>query len=130
MTTYDSSRQSAIQRWENYRPSKSGLFWACALTAVLTMIVGFTWGGWVTGGSSQAAAAAAGNVARGQLASDICVERFRAEPDVVARQAQFNALTDKYKKRQFVEAGGWATMPGQEAPDRLGAEGCAVALAA
>ena len=24
---------------------------------------------------------------------------------------------------------GWATMPGQTSPDRLGAEGCAVALA-
>lgn len=39
-------------------------------------------------------------------------------------------MPDSYKKRQFVEAGGWATMPGQTTPDRLGAEACATALAA
>jgi len=27
-----------------------------------------------------------------------------------------------------VEAGGWATMPGQTTPDNLGVQGCATAL--
>ena len=93
------------------------------------MIVGFNWGGWVTGGTSQTMAAAAGNEARSALASDICVEKFKAGPDAAARLVEFKAITDSYKKRQFVEAGGWATMPGQTSPDRLGAESCAVALA-
>ena len=93
------------------------------------MIVGFNWGGSVTGGTSQTMAATAGNVARGALASDICVEKFKAGPDAAARLVEFKAITDGYKKRQFVEAGGWATMPGQTGPDRLGAEACPVALA-
>ena len=42
------------------------------------MIIGFSWGGWVTGGTSQTMAATAGNVARGELASVICVEKFKA----------------------------------------------------
>ena len=117
------------QRWESYQPSKSILLWACAVTAIATMIVGFSWGGWVTGGTSQTMAAAAGNAARGELASAICVEQFKAAPDAAARLVEFKAITDSYKKRQFVEAGGWATMPGQTSPDRLAAENCAIALA-
>jgi hypothetical protein len=31
------------QRWEAYRPTKALLVWSCAV------VVGFTWGGWVTG---------------------------------------------------------------------------------
>jgi len=40
------------------------------------------------------------------------------------------ALTDSYTKRDFIAAGGWATMPGQSSPDRLGVQGCATTLAA
>ncbi|WP_442578075.1 hypothetical protein ACSBOB_21290 [Mesorhizobium sp. ASY16-5R] len=124
------SKPSLAQRWENYQPSKSTLVWACAATAVVTMIVGFSWGGWVTGGTSRTLAATAGDVARGELASVVCVERFKAATDSPAKLTELNAITDSYKRRQFVEAGGWATMPGQTAPDRRAAEGCAAALAA
>jgi hypothetical protein len=106
------------------------LFWACAAAVIATTVVGFTWGGWVTGGTSRTAAATAGDVARGNLASAICVERFNAAPDATARLAELKAIPDSYKKRQFVEAGGWATMPGQTTPDRLGVQACATALAA
>ena len=54
----------------------------------------------------------------GDLASAICVERFNAAPDAAAKLVEFKAIPDSYKKRQFVEAGGWATMPGQTTPDR------------
>ena len=130
MAMQNSSNLSLARRWENYQPTKSILVWACVATAVLTIIVGFSWGGWVTGGTSRTAAATAGDVARGDLASVICVERFNAAPDSAAQLVTFKALPDTYKKRQFVEAGGWATMPGQTSPDRRAAEGCAVALAA
>lgn len=128
--TVQSSSTSMAQRFENLQPSKTILVWACVATAVATMIVGFGWGGWVTGSSSRAAAALAGNTARGELASAVCVEKFRAGSDAGQRIADFNALSDSYKKRQFVEAGGWATMPGQTTADRLGLQGCATALAA
>ena len=95
----------------------------------VTMIVGFSWGGWVTGGTSRSAAATAGDVARGGLASAICVDRFKAAPNVAAKLVELKAIPDSYTRRQFVEAGGWATMPGQTTPDRLGLESCTTALA-
>ena len=130
MAMQNDSRKSVVRHLNDYRPTKSTLVWACAGTAVATMIVGFAWGGWVTGGTSREMATAAGGVARGELAGDICVERFSAAPDSAAKLVEFKAITDNYRKQQFVEAGGWATMPGQTDPDRRGAEACAVALAA
>jgi hypothetical protein len=72
----------------------------------------------------------AGDVARGELASVICVEKFKAASDSATKLIELKAITDPYKRRQFVETGGWATMPGQKSAERRAAEGCAVALAA
>lgn len=129
MSVQSSSKTSITQRFDSYQPSKTLLVWACVVTAIATMIIGFSWGGWVTGGTSNKAAAAAGDVARGELASSICVERFNAAPDAATKLTEFKAITDGYKKRQFVEAGGWATMPGQKTADSRSVEGCATALA-
>lgn len=129
MAMQSTTKRSFSRRWEGYQPSKTMLFWACIAAIVATMIVGFSWGGWVTGGTAQAMAATAGENARGQLASAICVERFNAAPGKAAKLAEFKAIPDSYKKRDFIEAGGWATMPGQTSPDRIGVEGCAAALA-
>ena len=114
MAAQNNSKQSLAQRWEDYQPTKSTLVMACAATAVATMIIGFNWGGWVTGGTSRTLANTAGDVARGELASVICVERFKAAPDSAAKLTELKAITDSYKKRQFVETGGWATMPGAD----------------
>jgi hypothetical protein len=130
MAMQNTTKQSLSRRWEDYQPSKTMLFWACVAAVIATIVVGFSWGGWVTGGTSRAMAATAGDNARGELASAICVERFNAAPDAAAKLTEFKAITESYKKRQFVEAGGWATMPGQTTPDKLGVQGCATALAA
>lgn len=130
MSAPATAKTSITQRIDGYQPSKTILVWACLLTAAATMIVGFTWGGWVTGGTARAASVSAGDTARGELASAICVERFNAAPDAEAKRAELKGLANSYNQRQFVEAGGWAVMPGQTAPDRNAVQGCATALAA
>jgi len=130
MTAHSTMNRSLSRRFDDYRPTKTLMVWACILSVVATMVVGFGWGGWVTGSTSRATAATAGEAGRGELASAICVERFNAAPDAAARRTEFKALGDSYRKRQFIEAGGWATMPGQKTPDSLGVQGCAAALAA
>ncbi len=130
MAMQSNQKQSLAARWESYQPSKSTLVWTCVGTAIATMIIGFSWGGWVTGGTSQTLAQTAGDVARGQLASTICVERFNAAPDAAARLTELKAKSVGYDRQKFVETGGWATMPGETAPDRRASIGCATALAA
>ncbi|WP_337271495.1 hypothetical protein [Oryzifoliimicrobium ureilyticus] len=122
------SKTSIFERFNSYQPSKAILVWACAMTAVATIVVGFNLGGWVSSGSSLQAATAAGKTARGELASAICVERFKAAPDATGKLTEFKALSDSYKKRQFIEAGGWASMPGQTSIDSDIAESCSAAL--
>jgi hypothetical protein len=128
MAMQATTKRSLSRRWDDYQPSKSALFWSCAAAAVLTIVVGFGWGGWVTGGSSKTMATTAANTARSELASAICVERFMAAPDSAAKLVELKALTESYKRRQFIETGGWATMPGQTSADSRGAESCAAAL--
>jgi hypothetical protein len=128
MAMQATTKRSMSRRLEDYQPSKTVLFWGCAAAAIATMVVGFGWGGWVTGGTSRTMATTAADTARSELASAICVERFMAAPDSAARLVDLKAIPDSYKKREFVEAGGWATMPGQKTADRHGAEGCAAAL--
>jgi hypothetical protein len=130
MTVQASSNPSLSRRWENYQPTKSLLFWACVGTAAATMFVGFTWGGWVTGATARENAEAAGKTAQTELASSICVERFNTAADAATKRVEFLAMADSYKKRQFIEAGGWATMPGQKTSDTKAVEACSVALAA
>lgn len=126
----EKGKATMFERLDNYRPSKTILVWACGMTALATMVAGFGWGGWMTGGSAVRAATAASEAANLQLASAVCVERFNAAPDSAKRLIEFNALPDRYKKRQFIEAGGWATMPGQTSADGGVAEGCSTALSA
>ncbi|MBE7557029.1 MAG: hypothetical protein HS126_38815 [Anaerolineales bacterium] len=42
------------QRWDEARASKKVVFWFSLAAVILTMIVGFNWGGWVTGGTAKA----------------------------------------------------------------------------
>jgi hypothetical protein len=76
-------KKSFGQRWEEYRPSKAILFWSCVGVSVLTIVVGFNWGGWVTGGTAQELA----QEARRNLAATFCVQRFMAASDATAQHA-------------------------------------------
>ncbi|MEN3147827.1 hypothetical protein ABCW43_10955 [Neorhizobium sp. IRAMC:178] len=130
MATQSSGKISIVERFDNYQASKTVLVWACVITVIATIVVGFNWGGWVTGGSSRALSVTAGDTARGELATAICVQRFNAAPDAATKLTELKAIPDSYRKRQFIEAGGWATMPGQTSADSRIAEGCSTALAA
>ncbi len=128
MATQGNIKQTPAPGWENYQPSKSMLFGACVATAIATMVIGFSWGGWVTGGTSRGMASTAADTARDELASTICVERFRAAPNSAELLVELKAIPENYAKRTFVEKGGWATMPGQTSATGRTAESCAAAL--
>jgi hypothetical protein len=115
------------QRWEKLQASKAQLFWACAACVVATIVVGFTWGGWVTGGTASQMAAKAATEARAQLAADVCVERFAKGPDAVAQLATLKG-SDSWKRDSFIEAGGWATLAGMDKPVAGAANLCAQQL--
>ena len=122
--------QSLRRRWEEFRPSKTQAFWACVASVAVAMIIGFSWGGWVTGGTAQAMATSAANDGRNQLAAAICVERFKAAPDAGVQLVALKDITSSYQRRGFVQEGGWAMMPGEERTNTGAATLCADRLIA
>jgi hypothetical protein len=71
----------------------------------------------------------AGDEARYDLASVICVERFVAAPDARAQLTELKAIDSAYRQRQFIEEGGWAIMPNNDQAARQAADLCARVLA-
>ena len=114
--------------WKNWQPTKGALVWTCLGTAVVTMIVGFTWGGWVTGGAAETRAAEAAETGRAELAAAICVERYLGAPDVEARHAAFMEEST-WGRDGMIEDAGWTTPLGVEEPVEGAADLCADRLA-
>lgn len=96
---------------------------------IVVAIVGFAWGGWVTGGSAQASALAAADASRTDLAAAICVQNFMAEDGARERLIEFKELNRPIPQRNYIEAGDWAVMPGSDAAVRATATLCARMLA-
>ena len=74
---------SQLQWFDQYQASKTVLFWACAGSVIVATVVGFSWGGWVTGGTAQAMAEQSAAQARQEVAAVVCVDRFMAAPDML-----------------------------------------------
>ena len=123
------TKQSLGQRWEASRPTKTMLFWSCAACAAGTILVGFTWGGWTTGGTARSTAQEAALGSRNELAAAVCVDRFKAAGDAPAQLAALKAL-GSWDRGPFVEKGGWAAMPDKVAPGDGTARLCVDKLAA
>jgi hypothetical protein len=129
--------QTLSQRFEQYRASKAALFWACAGSAVVATIVGFSWGGWVTGGSAREMAEESAAQARQELAAVVCVDRFMAAPDAGVQLTALQEITSPHGQSKFVADGGWAIIVPASSPtdyrtrtdDRKAAGLCAEELA-
>ena len=113
-----------IRRWGDYKASKTVLFWSCAACIVGTLIVGFTWGGWVTGRTAADTAAKAATAARAELAAAVCVDRFVHGPNATADFASLKG-SSSWQRGALIEKGGWATMAGAEKPVSGAADLCA-----
>lgn len=105
---------------------KPGVYGALA-GAVVFGAVGFSWGGWVTGGSANEAALALAQEKVTAALVPICLDIAKADPDRIAQLATIRDASS-FKRRDAVMAAGWATVPGSDVPDRNLAQACAAAL--
>ena len=98
--------------------------WGALGGAIVLAIIGFAWGGWVTGGTAQEMAEEMAENAVVARLAPICVEQFKqaAEKDQKLKDLK---KEDSWKRYQYVEKQGWATMPGEKKPDSKVAEKCA-----
>jgi len=120
-------RLSLGQRWSDARPTKTVVFWACMASMVLTMIIGFSWGGWVTGGTARTTAETMAHDAVVTRLAPICVVQSGRDP---AKAVKLVALKEEssWQRGEYIGKQGWATMPGEQEPDSRVAQACAALL--
>jgi hypothetical protein len=96
------------ERWNKARAAKKVVFFSIVGAIVLTMFVGFNWGGWVTGGTAQKMTSDAIT----QRLSLICVGQFEQDPNKDQKLTELQD-TNRYQRDDYVVEQGWATMPGE-----------------
>jgi hypothetical protein len=112
-----------IPEWLN-----PALYGAAAGAGALA-IIGFTWGGWVTGGTAKEMAA---DHARAEVVAalvPICLNQSSQDPEAADTLARLKSARS-YQRSDMLMKTGWATMPGATDPDRYVANECMEKLAA
>ena len=107
--------------------SLTRLVQGAAAGAIATMIIGFSWGGWVTGGTSKELVQKSVNTALVSALSPICVDKFQRSAEVNANLVEFKKV-NSWQQGSFIEKGGWATMPGGDTANEAVAQACATML--
>ena len=103
------------------------LIGACIGVVLLTLLVGFTWGGWVTGGTAQAMAQKSTEQAVAQRLGNICLAQAQQTADIQAQLEELKEIASYNRVRAVMEKP-WAVMPGEDAADRAVASACTAAL--
>lgn len=101
--------------------------WGAIIGSVLTMILGFSWMGWVLGGTAERTALERANAAVVVALTPGCVARFMQQPDAAGKLKELQAV-DTWRQGEFVETGGWATSGKDKTPHAGLAHACAEQL--
>ncbi len=101
---------------------KPALFGAAA-GAVAVAVVGFSWGGWVTGGTSIKNAETLADTRVVAALTPYCLANSQSDPQSGERLVALKAASS-YERRDLVMKNGWATLAGSTDPDRAVADQC------
>ncbi len=91
------------------------------------MIIGFTWGGWVTGRTARNIAEVMAEDAVVRRLAPICVLQFKKDPGKDQKLKELKE-TSTWQRGEYVKNQGWATMPGEKEPESKVADECAKLL--
>lgn len=97
--------------------------------AIAMAIVGFSWGGWVTGGAAADLSSDAADAAVVSALTPYCVQQSMTDPQAAAVLAELDAASS-FARRGVVERSGWATPAGSDDPHRGLAQACQLELQA
>jgi len=107
--------------------SLTRLLQGAAAGAALTLVIGFNWGGWVTGGTAKEMVQRGTTTAVVTALSPICVDKFQHSTEAAVNMVELKKVSS-YQQGPFIEKGGWATLPGSERADSAVARACAEML--
>jgi alpha/beta superfamily hydrolase len=92
------------------------------------MVIGFSWGGWMTGGTAIKLADERADTAVVLALTPACAEKFLQNSDAKANLAILQKISTNWEQGDYLETGGWATRPGATSPDYQLARACAEKL--
>jgi hypothetical protein len=114
---------SKMQTPEGTKPAVMG----AAAGAIGLAIVGFNWGGWVTGGSASIMSDENSVTAVASALTPYCVQKSENDPKSNVVMTELDEA-NSYERRRIVENAGWATPLGAKNPDSDLAQACQIAL--
>ena len=117
------ANENEKSNWEKIK----SFFWNAIVGAILISIVGFSWLGWVTGGTAQQEAKQSAKKSVNDRLAKICVYQFGKDPEKDLKLKELKGKSS-WNRGDYLKNQGWATMPGEEEPDHGVAEKCAELL--
>ncbi len=101
--------------------------WGAVAGAVALAILGFKFGGWATAGQLEVIGAQRAKLAVATALSPLCVDKFNRAAGHVANLAALKKA-DSWMQGDYIEKGGWATLPGAKDANSDAASICAKTL--
>jgi hypothetical protein len=110
------------------RPSVTRLLQGAFMGSVLTMLLGFNWGGWVL---ERTATEKANDTSEALVAvlAPICADKLQNGPNGSMNLVGFRKV-ESWQQGLYVQRGGWATFEGMHQPGAGVARACADIVAA
>ena len=102
---------------------KVGL-WSGVGGALLTMYIGFNYGGWLTNGGATAMAKESAATAVAERLGSICVAQFNRDKAKSEKLVQIEGK-DAWEVGRYIDAQSWAVMPGDDKSENGVADACA-----
>ncbi|SDZ57251.1 hypothetical protein SAMN05444004_12323 [Jannaschia faecimaris] len=87
----------------NIPESTKPAIWGAFGGAIVAMVIGFAWGGWVTGGAATQMQTASAEAAVVQAFTPLCVVKAEQEPAQIALLKE----ESRYQRDNFVVEAGW-----------------------
>jgi hypothetical protein len=113
-----------------FPPSLKPGIWGAVIGAVAISVMGFSSFGWTLGSTAERMAKERAQTAVVGVLAPICVEKFQHQADAATKLIEFKKVSSSWDRRSIIEKGGWATMPGSDAPNSEIASACAERLGA
>jgi hypothetical protein len=95
--------------------------------AVATAVIGFAWGGWVTGGTARKEVAAASHTAVVAALAPICAARFQAQTEATAKLSDLSKISS-WERGKVISKEGFSTLAGNASVESDVASACAEML--
>lgn len=95
------------ERWANYQPNKKSIYKAVGYSALLTVVFGFTAGGWHTNGGAQELA----QQSRVDYAAELCADRFMAADVTGQNLANLKKVNGRAQRGNALARGEWVAVP-------------------